>query len=141
MPVVRATAAFAQADVLIEKGDAKGAAAKFAAIAADTSLAQPYRDLALVRQTTLEYDQLKPQVVIDLLRPLATRDSAWFGSAGELVGMAYLQMNQRAEAAKLFGEIAVAEDVPDSIRQRAVQMASLLQSDASAAPSEDKKAQ
>jgi len=140
-PGYRAAAAFAQADSLIEKGYAKGGAAKLAAIAADASLAQPFRDLALIRQTTLEYDHLKPQVVIDRLRPLADKNSPWFGSAGELVGMAYLQMNQRAQAGKLFSDIAASEDVPDSIRQRAVQMASLMQSDASTAPSEDKKAQ
>jgi hypothetical protein len=140
-PGYRASAAFAQADVLIEKGDAKGAAAKLGAIAADGSLAQPFRDLALVRQTTLQFDQLKPQVVVDRLRPLADKDSPWFGSAGELVGMAYIEMNRRDLAAKLFSEIAAGDDVPDSIRQRAVQMASVLQSDASAAPSKDKKTQ
>ena len=48
----RALALFTQADVLLQKDDLKGAAAKLGSIAADTSLAKPFRDLALVRQTS-----------------------------------------------------------------------------------------
>ena len=42
----RPLAKFTQADVLLQKNDLKGAAAKFAEIAADTGAAQPFRDLA-----------------------------------------------------------------------------------------------
>ena len=126
----RATAMFTQADILLEKRDDKAAIAKFAAIAADTSLPKPFRDLALVRQTTAEYDALQPQAVIDRLRPLATKESAWFGSAGEMVAIAYLRMNRRELAGDLFGRIAREESVPPSIRQRALEMAGVLGVDA-----------
>jgi hypothetical protein len=126
----RAMAMFTQADLLLKKNDLKGAAAKFAAIAGDTSLAKPFRDLALVRQTSAEYDGLKPQVVIDRLRPLAVKGNPWFGSAGEMMAVAYLQENQRDRAGKLFQEIAQDDGVPESIRQRAVQMAASLTADA-----------
>jgi hypothetical protein len=122
----RAMAQFAQADVLLKKDDLKGAAAKFAAIASDESFDKPFRDLALIRQTSAEYDSLDPQKVIDRLKPLAVKGNPWFGSAGEMVAMAYLQQNKRAEAGKLFGEMAQDATVPDSLRQRAVQMAALL---------------
>jgi hypothetical protein len=126
----RAMAQFAQADLLLEKNDLKGAEAKFAAIANDTSLDAPFRNLALIRQTSAEYDTLDPQKVIDRLKPLATKGNPWFGSAGEMVAMAYLQQNKRAEAGKLFSEIAQDATTPDSLRQRAVQMAALLNDDA-----------
>jgi hypothetical protein len=122
----RAMAQFAQADILLKNKDAKGAAAKFAAIAGDTSLDQSFRDLALIRQTSIEYDSLDPARVIARLKPLAVKGDPWFGSAGEMVAMAYLQQNKRAEAGKLFGEIAQDAATPESIRQRAVQMAALL---------------
>lgn len=126
----RALAQFAQADQLLAKNDGKGAVAKLAAIAADASLGQPFRDLAVIKQTTVEYDGLRPQVVIERLRALATPGSAWFGTAGELTAIAYVRQGRRDLAGRLFGQIARDEGVPESIRQRAVQMASLMGVDA-----------
>lgn len=126
----RALAQLAQADELLSKNDAKGAADKFGTVAADSSLGQPFRDLALIRQTVAEYDVLPPQTVVERLRPLATPGSAWFGTAGELTAIAYLRQNRRDLAGRLFGQIARTDGVPDSIRQRAVQMASAMGVDA-----------
>ena len=134
----RALALFTQGDVLLGRNDAKGAAAKFAAIAGDTSLAQPFRDLALVRQTAVEFDTLKPQVVVERLRPLTAAGNPWLGSAGELSAAAYLKMNRRDLAGQLFGKVARDETVPATIRQRAVQMAGLLGVDAVATNEEHK---
>lgn len=122
----RAVALFTQADLLLQKNDLKGAAAKFGAIAADQSLAEPFRQLALVRQTMAEYDTIKPDQVVARLRGVAVPENAYFGSAGELVALAYLKQGRRDLAGRLFGQIAQAEQVPPSIRQRAVQMASTL---------------
>ena len=129
----RALAILAQADELQQKNDAKGAAAKFAAVAADDSLGQPFRDLALIRQTMIEYDTLTPQAAVERLRPLAAPGNAWFGTAGELTALAYLRQGRRDLAVRLFGQIAQSDDVPQSIRQRAVQMASLMGVDAASA--------
>ena len=97
-PGYRALAQMTEADILLSKKQDKAAAAKFAAIAADSSVAQPFRDLALIRQTVAEYDTLKPQVVIERLRPIAVPANAYFGSAGELVAMAYLDSGRRDRA-------------------------------------------
>lgn len=126
----RALAQFTQADILLQKNDLKGAAARFATVANDASLAQPFRDLALIRQTMAEYDTLKPDAVIARLGAFAVPGNAWFGSAGEMVAVAYLRMNKRDQAGRLFGQIASDKDVPDTLRQRAVQMASVLGVDA-----------
>jgi hypothetical protein len=126
----RSLARFIQADVLLQKNDLKGAAAKFAEVANDSNAAKPFRVLALFRQTYAEFDSLKPQTVIDRLKPLAVKGAPWFGSAGELLAVAYLQLRRNREAGALFGEIAKDQKVPESLRQRAVQMAGVLGVDA-----------
>lgn len=123
---MRAMARFTEADMLLARDDLKGAAAKFAEVANDTGLDQVYRDLALVRQTSAEFDTMQPQAVIGRLQGLAAKENAWFGSAGELVAAAHLRMDRPDLALRVFQDIAATEDVPESIRQRAVQMASVL---------------
>ncbi|MET0360555.1 MAG: tetratricopeptide repeat protein [Sphingobium sp.] len=130
----RAGALLAQAGLKSEKGNAKGALASFKAIAADTTLAQPYRDLALVRQTALEFDALAPQAVIDRLKPMAETGNPWFGSAGEMSAIAYMKLGKRDLAGALFASLAKDGDVPRTIQTRAVQMASLLGVDAQMPP-------
>lgn len=122
----RVMARFSRADLQLQAHKDTEAAATFAAIAADGSLAKPFRDLALIRQTAAEYDRLKPQVVVERLRPLAVAGSPWLGSAGELLAGAYLKEGRRDLAATLFGQIAQGDDVPQTLRQRAVQMASAM---------------
>jgi hypothetical protein len=122
----RALALFAQGDEILAKGDTRGAAAKFAAVAADQSLAKPFRDLALIRQTSVEFDSLKPDVVIERLRPLTIPGSAWYGSAGELTAIARMKQGQTALAKQMFSQLGKDASVPEPIRQRAVQMAGLV---------------
>lgn len=126
----RALARFTQADILLQKNDVRGAAAKFAAIAADDGVGQPFRDLALIRQTNAEFDTLKPEVVVQRLRGLAAPGNPWFGSAGELVAGAYIKQGRRDLAGQLLKKVAADEDVPETMRQRAVQLAGVLGVDA-----------
>lgn len=126
----RALAKMNEANLLLTKDDLKGAAAKFAEIADDSTLPQPLRDIALIRRTSAEYDTLKPEIVVQRMTPLATPDSPWFGSAGEMLAVAKLRLGKKAEAGKLFGEIARGEKVPATLRERAVQMAGVLGVDA-----------
>ena len=129
---VRASALFTRAAVAIEQGDRKLATAKYQEAAADGGLPKPYRDLALIRQTALEFDGMKPEDVIARLKPLAEPGNPWFGSAGELTAMAYLKQGRKAEAGRLFAAIAADAQVPESMRSRAVQIAGTLGVDASA---------
>jgi hypothetical protein len=126
-----AMARIVEANLLLQRGDAKGAAARFGQVAGDASLEQPFRDFALIRQTAIEFDGLKPQVVIDRLKGLANPNSPWLGTAGEMVAAAYLKAGNRREAGRLYGQIAQGgEKVPESVRQRAVQLAGVLGVDA-----------
>ncbi len=116
-----------QGNLLLQKNDAKGAAAKFAEVANNGAYAKPFRELALLRQTATEFDGLKPEVVVSRLKDLAVPASPWFGTAGEMVAAAKLKLGQRAEAGKLLAQIAQGgENVPETIRQRAVQLAGVL---------------
>ncbi|MEC3910602.1 tetratricopeptide repeat protein [Sphingobium sp. CR2-8] len=135
-PGYRASALLTQAGVASRKGDTKGAIALYAAMAADTGLDQPYRDLALIRQTALEFDALKPQQVVDRLKPLAIEGAPWFGSAGELVAIAYMKMGKTDLAGPMFAAMAKDANVPQSIRSRARQMAGLMGIDAVESPTE-----
>lgn len=126
----RAAALFARANNQLAANNNAAAVATLRAIAADEGLAEPYRHAALVRQTALEFDALQPQQVIQRLRPLARPGQPWFGSAGEMVGIAHMRMNRPDLAGPLFGQIGRDETVPPSIRTRAIQMAGALGVDA-----------
>jgi hypothetical protein len=126
----RAAALMTKADLAIEEGNLKGAAATFKQVADDKGLAQPYRDVALVRMTALELDTLPPQAVVDRLKGLAVAGNPWFGSAGEMVAISYLRMNKPQQAGALFAAMAKDKKLPDTLRSRATQMAGSLGVDA-----------
>lgn len=136
-PVVEAegTASAAAAQLLraglsIELKKPEEAAKLYTQVADDSDVPQPFRDLAAVRLVALRFDTMKPQDVIDRLKPLAVPGNAWFGVAGELVGMAYLEQGKNDLAGPLFASIARDKEVPDTLRGRARQLAGLLGADA-----------
>ena len=129
---VKAIAALSRAALALQQGNRKLAATIYAETAADKTLAKPYRDLALVRGTSLDFDSIKPDEVIARLQPLAVAGEPFFGSAGEMIAMALIAKGQKPAAAQLFAKIAADEGVPDSLRARAVQIAGTLGIDASA---------
>jgi len=120
-PGYSAVARLSQANQLFNTGKIKEAAAQFGSVAGDTAVGKPIRDYALIRQTNIEFDTLAPQIVVDRLKPLAVKESAWLGSAGEMVAMAYIKLNKPNEARSMFKTIAETDGVPETIRQRAVQ--------------------
>jgi hypothetical protein len=128
---VRTTVLFTGAALDLENNNPKAAAAKYRSIAEDEDQPEPYRQIALIRQTALEFDQLKPEEVIARMKPLATPGEPWFGSAGEMTALALIKQGKTAEAGKLFAAIGRDKSVPEVIRGRAVQMASSLGIDAS----------
>lgn len=130
---VRASAEFARAAIALQQGDTKTALTAYTNIANDDGLPKPYRDAALIRQTSLQFDQLKPDEVISRLAPLAKPGEPWFGSAGEMTALAMLKQGNKDQAGQLFAAIARDQAVPETIRARAVQIASSLGIDAGSA--------
>ena len=135
--VTRATALLGRASLAVQQNDRKAASDIYKQVAADEDLPQPYRDLATVRGAMVDFDSMKPDDVIARLKPLVEPGKPFFGSAGELTGMAMLAKGDRAGAGQLFARIAADRQVPESIRNRAVQVAGSLGVDASASLSGD----
>ena len=123
-PGSRAAAAMTLAAIAQQQGKSGDAAKRFAAIAADAAMPQPYRDLAAIREVSIRFDALKPEEVIARLKPLAVPGKPFFGSAGELLAMAYLAQGKNDLAGALFAQIGNDKTAPDSLRARARQMAS-----------------
>lgn len=130
---VRASAMFTRAALALQQNDQKLAISTYKTIAEDSSFPDAYRNAALIRQTALEFDQLQPQDVISRLQPLTKAGDPWFGSAGEMTALALIKQGKNKEAGQLFAAIAKDKTVPDSIRNRAVQISGTLGVDASAA--------
>ena len=135
--VTRATALLGRASLAVQQSDRKTASDIYKQVAADEDLPQPFRDLATVRGTMVDFDSMKPDDVIARLKPLVEPGKPFFGSAGELTAMAMLAKGDRAGAGQLFARIAADRQVPESIRNRAVQVAGSLGVDASASLSGD----
>ena len=129
---VSAAARLTSAAIALDKADRKAAIAAYRSVMDDEGLAQPYRDLATIRLTALEFDQMKPEDIVARLKPLAEKGNPWFGSAGELSAMAMLKQGRKAEAGRMFAAMAADSQVPDTIRSRAVQIAGSLGVDATA---------
>ncbi len=126
----KASANLLRAGIAMEQGRKADAIKLYDAVAADSGVPAPYRDLATIRSVAANFDAMKPDDVIARLKPLAIPGNPWFGSAGELVGAAYLKQGQNNLAGPLFASIAKDDTVPETVRGRARQLAGLLGVDA-----------
>jgi hypothetical protein len=129
-PGPKAAAQLMRAGIALQQGKRDDALKLFAAVSDDSSAPQPYRDLAAIREVAANFDAMPPQQVVDRLKHLAVPGNPWFGSAGELVGMAYLKQNNTALAGPLFAAIARDKNSPETLRNRVRQLAGLLGVDA-----------
>ena len=126
----RAAAAMLKAGIALEQDQPRQAVELFEQVAADGDAPQALRDLATIRAVAAQYDSMQPAEVVARLKPLAAPGNPWFGSAGELVAMAYLEQGKTGEAGTLFAAIAKDDDVPETLQSRARQMSGLLGVDA-----------
>jgi hypothetical protein len=124
------SAKLAQAAIALNQNRRADAVKALDQVAADDDAPQAYRDLAAIRSVAAQFEDLQPQSVIDRLKPLATPGNPWFGSAGELVAMAYLKQGKENLAGPLLAEIAQDEQVPQTLRARTRQLAGVLGYDA-----------
>lgn len=123
-------AVMTQAAIAVEQGRGAEAATLYESVVADDKAPAAMRDLAKIRAVALTFDERDPADVIATLESLAVPGNPWFGSAGELVALAHLEQGNQQQAGTLLGEIAKSEDVPESLRARARQLAGLLGVDA-----------
>ena len=126
----QAQAQMLRAGIALEDGRSEDAIALFEQVAANSDAPDAIRQLAELRAVVTAYDTLKPSVVVTRLTPLAQEGEPFYGSAAEVVAMAHLDAGDQKKAAALFAEIAQNEDVVETIRGRARQMAGVLGVDA-----------
>ncbi|MEO0500276.1 MAG: tetratricopeptide repeat protein [Pseudomonadota bacterium] len=122
-------AAMLQAGLLVEDGNLDGAATAYRAIAGDTTVPQPVRDLATIQAVRLTFDGAEPETLVAELTPLAVPESAWFGVAGELLAAAHLKAGDNEAARSLYSDMAASDAVPASLRSRAGQLAAATSAD------------
>jgi len=127
---VSVAASLARAGIALRDNRRDEAVPILQAIADNTGAPEPYRQLAAIRLAAAQFEDLQPQAVIDRLKPMAVPGNPWFGSAGELVAMAYLKQGREDLAGPLLAQIAKDESVPESLRSRTRQLAGLLGVDA-----------
>ncbi len=128
-PGYSASARLIEGGIALDQKKPADAARIFAAVAADPKVPQAYRDLATLREVAIRFDSMAPQQVIDRLKPLTVPGNPWFGSAGEMTGIAQMKLGHNAEAGALFVAMAHDSGVPASLRGRARQIAAQLGAD------------
>ncbi len=125
-PGYRALAELAQAASATQGGNMPRALALYRAISADAELAPPFRDLATIKATRIEFDTLPPATVISRLQALAVPGNPWFPVAAEMTAIAQMRAGKPALAGPLFAAIARDAEAPPSLRGRAAQLAESL---------------
>jgi hypothetical protein len=126
----QAAAQLLKAGIAMEQSKPDEAAKLYDTVAADASAPQALRDLATIRAVTSRYDKMTPADVVARLKPLAVPGNPWFGPAGEMVAMAYLDQGKSAEAGALFAAISKDKNSSETMKSRTRQMAGLLGVDA-----------
>ncbi len=127
----RAAALMLQGSAAEVEGNVQIAVVRFGTVANDSRVPQELRDLALVRQTLVEFDTLEPETVVARLRRIvADPANGMFPSAAELTALAEYRRSNFRRAGELFRQISRAENVSESLKRRAVQMAGMLGVDA-----------
>jgi hypothetical protein len=127
----RAAALMLQGSAAEVEGNVQVAVARFGTVANDSRVPQELRDMALVRQTLVEFDTLEPETVVARLRRIvADTGNGAFPSAAELTALAEYRRSNFRRAGELFRQISRADNVAESLKRRAVQMAGMLGVDA-----------
>lgn len=106
--------------------DAKEGAAAFDVIANDTSVEPLVRDLARIRSAALLVDTVDVAEMQKRLGPALEKASAFYYSANELLGLAYIRAGDQANAQKIFLLLAFDPETPPGLRNRAQRLQSVL---------------
>lgn len=112
-----------QASDAVAAGDTARAVKLLDAIAAESSVAAPLRDAALLKSVRLNFDNLPPATVIARLQTLAVPGTPWFGIAAEMTALAHLKAGTPEAAKPLLTAIVLDANNAPSMRGRAAQLA------------------
>jgi hypothetical protein len=115
------------------KTDKSAGVKAYDALAADSSIEQPLRDIARLQAGLLVVDTASPAEVSERMAPLLQPASPFRHSARELVGLAQYRAGDRTAAAKTFAELLADQELPPAMRTRAQIMSALLAGETGAA--------
>ena len=116
-----------EAALRAELGDKKAALALFDKIADSNSDALVH-DYALLRGALLIVESEKYETLKSRLEPLVQAGRPWRALAMELLAYSTWRAGKKDEALKLYAETKALEGVPDSVKRRAIEMSTLIQS-------------
>jgi hypothetical protein len=119
-------ARFEEAALRAKSGNAAAAAAAWRALGQDSSVGQPYRDLARLLLGLHEVGTADPKSVIAEVEPLTKDGNPWRPSALEVTALAKLHAGDRAGARTIYKTLADDLTAPQALRQRATEMAEAL---------------
>jgi hypothetical protein len=108
------------------KGDAKAGVAAFDALAADSSLEGPMRDIARLQSAYLLVDTASVAEIKGRVDSLAVVGGPFRHSANEVIGLAHYRAGEVEQAAKIFASMVADPETPPSLRQRAQVMNALV---------------
>ncbi len=118
---IKVIATLRRAALIAKNGDHEAAAREYDAIVEDTTVPQPFRDLAVILGSiqTLEKGAGNAQAVIDRLKPLIQSNSSWRHSAREISAIAAIELGQLDQAREHLQAIALDAQAPGGVRSRA----------------------
>lgn len=115
-----------EAALRAKAGERDKAVAVYDALAQDTSVAQAYRDLALLLSARYSFDAAEPSAIIARLKPLTDAANPWHATAIELTAAAQLKAGNKQDALASYKRLADDLDAPQGLRTRATEMVAVL---------------
>lgn len=123
-----AFARFEQAALKAKAGDAAGAVALYDALASDSGLSRPLRNVALLLAVMHAMDRpdADAKALSARLDPLIADRGPWRSSASELAGLLALRSGDTAKARERFKSIADDGEAPPNVRARATEILAVI---------------
>ncbi len=115
-------ARFRAAGLKAEAGDLEGAAADYAALAADSDVEPLYRDLATLLGVVSTGESADPGALLQDLEPLADGGNPWRHTAQELMAAQHLRLGETEQARQVLQTLADDLEAPRGTRARASEM-------------------
>ncbi len=121
-------ARFHEAALSARKGDTGAALSLYDALAADSGVDAPFRDLATILAASVRADGSSPDTagITARLEPLIDVGGTWRHSALEILGTLAHRSGDIAKAKKLFERIVDDIEAPRGVRTRAAQMLAIM---------------
>ncbi len=110
-----------QAGQIARQGNEAGAADIYDAMAKDSAVAEPFRNLALLLYGYTVLDRADPAVLAERVKPLSAATSAWRYSAQEILALLARRRGDEKAARALFKRLADDPATPPSVRARAAE--------------------